>query len=825
MAPPTLRNVVGASAFATSISIPANYASPVSNDYRVLVVHTGDTMSSGQPVTVATPNGWTLLHATPRGRFWMRTWVFGQTWTNSTPASNVTFNANLAYSIACISVANTTKPPWTALITNPPLFGYARSGTAIAESLAVQADSMRFDFWANYYNTGADNASNTISVPTGQTGSTTWRPSATTNGFVARVTYETILTKQSTGERIATGVNPYTSQVLSLAIGGWTTYSKATTSTMGLTKFGGTASKHVTRNTATTMALAGTSLGSGRAATGETSTELALTNTAQRVYLTSTVLGLQNSVTGEHHVAEANSIDDVGLVSTVDGHHVNNPVNTTTELGLTEVAVGRVGGGGAPASIVDPYTAQYVPPLRPLRFMFQDIRRGTWLNWDVAIVDPEITWTLSGPTTIRGKVGPEDIEVIRGIDAWGTWLHVEESGLIRASAIVQPLSIQGDDLMIEAVGVHGFAIGQQFEGEFSAVQIDAAEAMRQLWVYLQQPADAKLGVTLDPTNTGRLLGEPARIEFEIDANTGAYVYEELRLETDPGFEGLYMVVVDEVPAYVVFNLLSLNIYDVYQNTETGAYVLLVTPMDYSMAATGLPAVMQVDPETGEQVWYAPKHKYIAAKPYEIAWWNGVDCGREIENLCKQTPFDFAEQPRWAGDQLAVDQHIAIGWPRLGTKRHDLRFAEDENLFAAVLLRETPSFYASQVIVRGAGEGRAAVRGQFGGNHSGRVRRVASITDQTITTRARAEALARDELYRRLAAYTISEITIDATHDNAPMGSFALGDDILVQANLPYYGEVQLWHRITAYSWYPDRNEVKLSLRRSEQFNYGRVLPN
>jgi hypothetical protein len=182
-------------------------------------------------------------------------------------------------------------------------------------------------------------------------------------------------------------------------------------------------------------------------------------------------------------------------------------------------------------------------------------------------------------------------------------------------------------------------------------------------------------------------------------------------------------------------------------------------------------------------------------------------------------------PRGTEPRLEVQQHITIGYPRLGTKRFDLRFAEDENLFAAVLVRESPSFYASQVIVRGAGEGRASIRAQAGGNHSGRVRRVTSLTDKTITTRERAGALAVEELYRRLAAYTISEISIDATHDNAPMGSFTVGDDILIQANLPYYGEVALWHRILAYTWRPDANEVTLSLRRSEQFVYGRVLPN
>jgi len=826
VAAPTLLATSSIQNVGTSIAISASAGSPVAGNYRLMVLFTNDVSPSYVPISASTPNGWTLLQVTGFGRANIRAWVYGQVWTPATPAGTIALNSSNYYAVLIARLSGFTLGTLTPLITNPPSVVYdTTTATHTAGNVHTQADSLRIDFWTAFYATGANSVSTVINAPAGQTASGITRPSAT-QGYVTRVSWEAIATKGNTGSRTATMTTAPATASLSLAIGGWKIANTTSATTMS-TATSIVSSRTVAQTTASTMGLDSSGAGSGRTAIGETSTELGIASDAQRVYLTSTVLGLGSSSAGTHD-GIGDVIDDVGLAPFVTGTHIAEPVDSQTTLGLVETAVARIGGGGAAPSVVDEYTNQYVPPLRPLRFMFQRIRDGRWLNWDVPLIDPEITWSLSGPTMIRGKIGPEENDVVTGIDAWGTFLHVEESGILRASAIMQPLSVQGDDLMIEAAGVHGYAIGTQFESEFSAIQIDAAECMRQLWAYLQSYPDSHLGVTLDPTTTGRLLGEPARIELQLNAD-GTLVMKKVEVTLDePGFaDGLTRINLDDVPPFVFPALLAMG-YPLYQDNTTGQFVMMVTPMDLAMVTTGYPALSQVVELTdGSTVveWYVPAYTYVAAKPYEIAWWNQIDVGREIENLAKQTPFDFAEVPYWTSDHLDVQQHITIGYPRLGTKRFDLRFAEDENLFAAVVLRESPSFYANQVIVRGAGEGRVSIRAQAGGDNPSRVRRVTSLTDQTITTRERALDLAVEELYRRIAAYTISEITIDATHDNAPMGAFALGDDILIQANIPYYGEVALWHRILAYSWYPDRNEVRLSLRRSEQFVYGRVLPN
>lgn len=812
MAAPTLLGTTGIIGSGTSVSIPATATSPVNGNYRLMVVHTNDHHTGGQPTVVTPPSGWTLLYQSPRGRSTIRTWVYGQVWTPATTTGNLTLSSNLYYAIILGRVSGYTLTGAHPMVTTPAT-AFGTGGSLTAGTLNTQGDSLRMDWWAAFYTTNANSAATVINVPTGQTGSTIVRASVT-QGYVVRITSETRATKGYTGSRVATMTPAGSSAVVSLAIGGWKVVSNPTTTAM-TTGAASVGSKAVTLATATDMAAAGSAtLGSGRVSSVASETALALDSSSARVYLTRTDLALTSDSVGTHD-SVAEPVTVLGLDGAVTGTHIAAPADTSTALALISTVAARVGGGGASPSLVDQYTVQYVPPTKPLRFMFQNIRTGAWLNWDVPIVDPEITYTLSGATLIRGRIGPEDYAYFaQPVDAWGTWVHVEEGGQIRASAIMQPFAIQGDDILIEAVGPHGYAIGTQFESEFSAIQIDPAEVVRQLWAYLQSYPDAKFGMTFDSTATPRRLGEPARVDVRRDAS-GNVVYRVLNVDAETG---LFRVNQEDVSAAAWAKFGQWD-YPLYQDTQTGQLVYLVRPNDYAMATTGMQARTNVDGK-----WEVPDFTNVDAAPYEIAWWNQIDVGREIENLAKQTPFDFAETPRWKEGRLDVAQHLSIGYPRLGTRRNDLRFAEDENLLAAVLFRETPGFYASQVIVRGAGEGRAAIRAQSGAANPNRVRRVTSITDKTITDRARAQAVANEELLRRLAAQTIGEITIDATHDNAPMGSFALGDDILVQARLPYFGEVKLWHRIIAYTWRPDRDEVVLQLRRSEQFAYGRVVP-
>jgi hypothetical protein len=388
--------------------------------------------------------------------------------------------------------------------------------------------------------------------------------------------------------------------------------------------------------------------------------------------------------------------------------------------------------------------APYVPPeRRGLRFIVRNIIDGQVRDWDLPLVRAEITWTLSGPTVIKGNIEPENWAIVEErVDAWATWLDVEENGIIRASGIIQPVAIDDETFEIEAIGVAGYPQGMPFMSELSEIKFDALDAVRRIWAHLLSYPDAEpLNVELSQNTCGLLLGTPATVK-----------------------------------------------------TDASGYV--------QTDASGNPEMN--DP-----------------KPYELNWWSDVDCGREIDQLAKTVPFDYVENPQWSPDRDRVIHRIELGFPRVGRLRDDLRFVLDENMVAAFVVREQPGTYASQIVVRGAGEGRDGIRGYAGTRTPRRLRRVTVITDKAVMTGERADARAADELRRRQSVLTVGEIVVHDWHPNAPIGSFGLGDDIVLQAPISYLGDIKLIHRITAYTWTPEEGTISLQLARSDDFYYGR----
>lgn len=363
----------------------------------------------------------------------------------------------------------------------------------------------------------------------------------------------------------------------------------------------------------------------------------------------------------------------------------------------------------------------------PMRFLAQHILSGEWVHTDLPLVEPEITYTLSGPTQITGKLEPEitDLRDL-GLAPWGTWLYAEQDNQIRAHGIIMPSTLEGEALTVEAVGFTAFASKWPFRGAFTlgnpnGQNIDPLEVVRFLWDYLQSDPRRNLGVTVDSTTSSVKIGSP-------------------------------------------------------QNS--------------------------LDPSSG---------------PYRLNWWESPIVGDEIDKLAQDTPFDYREKVAWNANHDQVTKHLELGYPRLGRRRTDLRFAQDENLDELVSIGEDPDVYASCVYVHGRGEGQDMVWAKAETHVDGVLPIAVTITDKTIANKDRAQKVASEELARRAKALTgrlqIDEITMPMLNEHAPLGSFDVGDEILVTADFAWVGRLDLWHRVTALTVNPDAEQMKATLRR------------
>lgn len=212
---------------------------------------------------------------------------------------------------------------------------------------------------------------------------------------------------------------------------------------------------------------------------------------------------------------------------------------------------------------------------------------------------------------------------------------------------------------------------------------------------------------------------------------------------------------------------------------------------------------------------------FSAGPYTLNWWENTDLGSEIDRLAQETPFDYLDHSQWNADKTGIDKFLFLGYPRLGHKRYDLGFRSNENIISGIPLLEDRSMYASEVVVTGAGTGRDQIMATASSvPPAGRLRRMTALTDNSIKSVGRARAIADFQLQRRVMLQSISSIVIDGFHENAPYGSFSCGDDILVQADLPWIGKVAIWHRIVSYTYTPADGRIQLDLQRSDAFTYG-----
>ncbi|MEU7609558.1 hypothetical protein [Micromonospora sp. NPDC049204] len=202
------------------------------------------------------------------------------------------------------------------------------------------------------------------------------------------------------------------------------------------------------------------------------------------------------------------------------------------------------------------------------------------------------------------------------------------------------------------------------------------------------------------------------------------------------------------------------------------------------------------------------------EPYTLVWWESTDCGTEIDTLARETPFDYTEHHQWDGD--SITHRLVIGYPRLGRRRDDLSFEQGVNITNVVAPTRDGDQYANELIGLGAGEGRAVVQRRIP-EPDGRLRRAAVYSDKSITSTDRMDALCRAELAVRKQITEIAEVTV-INHPHAPIGSWAVGDDVLIKARIPWLGDVSLWHRIVGWSLVSD-HRARLSLRRSDAFTY------
>src|SRR5690606_1093217 len=203
--------------------------------------------------------------------------------------------------------------------------------------------------------------------------------------------------------------------------------------------------------------------------------------------------------------------------------------------------------------------------------------------------------------------------------------------------------------------------------------------------------------------------------------------------------------------------------------------------------------------------------------YVLPWYEDIEVGSKIDEICKQVPLDYREVWRWASpERESVVMHLELGYPRLGRRASDLRFVEGENISEVVQLQRSGEDFGNVVVGYGAGEGSKQLR-QTVSQRDGRLRRVRAVDHEDVTTAAALKAIAADELNRARQITDITSFTV-IDHPTAALGSFGVGDDVLVETVIGWQ-PIRLWVRILSYTFDPDGDTVSVTCARSDSFDY------
>ena len=201
----------------------------------------------------------------------------------------------------------------------------------------------------------------------------------------------------------------------------------------------------------------------------------------------------------------------------------------------------------------------------------------------------------------------------------------------------------------------------------------------------------------------------------------------------------------------------------------------------------------------------------SAGPFRLNYFSTHDLGRTIDDLAEDTPFDYAEEHFWDGG--TVGHRLRLGYPTLGRRRHDLRFVVGENVSEPSV--GVSDDYASEVLFLGAGEGSKMVNAQAL-RETGRLRRVAVVSDDTVTSGKRAQSLAERELAVRLGEDDVAQVEV-LPHENAPIGAWSVGDEIrLLGSGSGWAGDLDIWVRVLDYTYATATDSVTVSVRRAER---------
>lgn len=203
------------------------------------------------------------------------------------------------------------------------------------------------------------------------------------------------------------------------------------------------------------------------------------------------------------------------------------------------------------------------------------------------------------------------------------------------------------------------------------------------------------------------------------------------------------------------------------------------------------------------------------EPFEMNSWSTSDLEQVVSQLCDTADLNVIEEHTLRNGKLT---HKLLYKRDIyyGRTLKDGRFVVGENIFTVLPIDYQGENLVDELWIQGAGDGSAAIRERAYRAPGDRLRRVGTISDQSINSKKVAKAQASKHLKsRQIDADFSGEIAVHNT-DSAELGTYGLGDTIYVQSEGGWANALNCWVYIKEWKLDPETEIMTLTVERIEK---------
>ena len=490
------------------------------------------------------------------------------------------------------------------------------------------------------------------------------------------------------------------------------------------------------------------------------------------------------------------------------------------------------------------------PPSRELSYLVQRYGTWEWLDLEAELETDGPEWALSSYGVMDATLPPMDgrrlaVDGRPMFEEWGTLIHVEtaeQADRRRWTGIVVRSELKGARWNLKVREFPAYLVDLPVEKPIRAVLTDPAQLVARIWQDIQAVPDSDLGVeivgstplTVGSTSSDELRAadqavKAARQVLDAANKTKSNAKGQLQLTTSQ--KG---ALVAEARRQVTEQQRAVDALIKAQasQTEINAAMAEYEARVELLRDAELSYVQETATKKGEfeaTLGGGPERKLEAEVAYELAvsrqkavqekvrldggaYTLGgpgvvVDAQRAVQDLTK-LGFEWTTATRDSDGKPVLQ--ILIHHPRAGRQRDDLVFEQGVNILSPLDLVRGGEEYANAGVGIGAGEGSGALTASIG-NTTRRMRRPAIVEDRSLRFHPQLVAALGREIRARSGEPYVPELLVEGCAQT-PLGSWQVGDDILVTGEAPSYGPYSEWHRIVSWGMKgPNRALLRLQL--------------